>query len=458
MTGEVALFEPPVGEQRRWRVRPFMRTARLFTGFPFSAPATATLSSPGGFPQPWTWPRGDALRSEILVFQEDEGSTASESLLRLIRSGSVRSGAKTLYVLIPNDWVVEPATEGAVAESEAVEVLGCKLVRLTAAAYFRGVESDSLHFKVEPDSEGREQALELTPIVDAGFVLADPRTELVAAPTQPLICEAGKQPRAPGTGELFVRRRGGPWMPQTGPLTGAGLSEFSWRDPVANVQIEKRQVALVPDGARIRSTMTNSVTGEIRLQNLPGWTASVQVGACAVDAADSSVVSIRFTGRPVYRLPMTLRPPAGPSFEVIVPLVGRDPLIALADGSILPPLGRVDVAALRGAVAVAPRRTVIHLTAKGSKTGGLKAVVDGELPLGVLRSAIDETLATLSGQDDMMELDFIGDFATAHPHQPLSPQAARARRQRGALACALATHRCRTRGAHDSESAARARA
>ena len=34
--GEVALFEPPVGVQRRWRVRPYMRTAKLLTDFPFT--------------------------------------------------------------------------------------------------------------------------------------------------------------------------------------------------------------------------------------------------------------------------------------------------------------------------------------------------------------------------------------------------------------------------------------
>ncbi len=106
---------------------------------------------------------------------------------------------------------------------------------------------------------------------------------------------------------------------------------------------------------------------------------------------------------------MTLRPPVGQPFDVIVPLVGRDAVVALANGSILAPGAQVDVGALRGAVAVSPRRTVIHLTAKGSRSGGLKTIVDGELPLGILRSAIDETLATLPGQDDLVELDFIGD-------------------------------------------------
>lgn len=409
VAGEVALIEPPVGEQRRWRVRPFMRTARLLTGFPFSAPVTATLSSPDGIPHPWTWPRGDALRSDVLVFQEDEGSTPNEPLLRFLRSGSVRSPAKILYVLVPDDWTVESATEDAVAEIEAVAALGCKLIRLTAAAYFRGPETDSVRFKVEPDTEGRDQELEFAPIIGAGFVLADDGWELVATSVQPLIRETGKQPRQPLTGELYVRRPGGKWTPHTGALIGAGLMEVSWRDPVANIQIEKRQLALVPSGARIRGTMKDSLSGEIRLQDLPGWTVSVQAGSCAVDAADSSIVSIRFTGRPVYRLPMTLRPSGGQSFDVIVPMVGRDAVVVLADGAILAPGRQVDVGVLRGAVAVSPGKALLHLGAKGAKSGGVKTIVDGELPLGILRGAIDETLATLPNQDDLVEVDFIGD-------------------------------------------------
>ncbi|QGM99985.1 STY4851/ECs_5259 family protein [Methylocystis parvus] len=409
LAGELALLEPPLGEQRRWRVRPYTRTAKLLSDFPLAAPVTVTLSTPDGISHPWTWPRGEALRSEVLVFQEDEGSTPNEPLLRFFRSGSVNSPAKTLYVLVPQDWTVEPLTEDAAPEIMDVPALGRKLVRLTASAYFHSDEDDAVRFRVEPDTDGREYELELVPLVSAGFELADESWELVAAPVRPLIREARKQPRPPGAGELFVRRPGGKWAPLAGPLNAAGLMELSWRDPVANIQVEKRQLALVPDDARIKGVMKDAQRGEICLEGLPGWTATVREAACAVDAADSSVLSIRFTGRPVYRLPMTLRPPAGQPFDMIAPLVGRDAVIALADGSILTPGQQVDVGALRGAVAVAPRRTVIHLAAKGSKSGAIRIVVDGELPLGILRSAIDETLATLPGQDDLAELDFIGD-------------------------------------------------
>jgi hypothetical protein len=409
LVGEVALFEPPVGEQRRWRVRPYTRTAKLLIDFPFTASVTTTVSSPDSVPYPWTWPRGEALRSDMLVFEPDEGSTPQEPLLRFFRAGSVSSPAKTLYVLVPHDWTVESAAECAVTEIEDVPRLGCKLACVTGAAYFHSSEKESVRFRVEPDSDGREHELELIPQIATGFLLADDGWELTASPVQPMIREARKHPRPPGTGELFVRRSGDKWRPLLRPLSGAGLIELSWRDPVANIQIEKRQLALVPRNASIVGTMKNALTGEIRLQGLPGWTATVRETACAVDATDASSLSIRFVGRPVYRLRMTLRPPEGQSFDVIVPLVGRDAVIVLAEGTILPPGRQVDISALRGAVAVSPGRTFLQLCAKNSKSGSIKTIVDGELPLGILRSAINETLATLPNQDDVVEIDFMGD-------------------------------------------------
>src|SRR5262249_27031542 len=154
---------------------------------------TTTVSSPDCIPSAWTWPRGDALRSDVLVFEPDEGSTPNEPLLRFFRAGSVNSPAKTLCVLVPHDWAIEPATEGAVTEIEDVPSLGRKLANVTAAAYFHGDEDDAMRFRVEPDSDEREHELQLSPLVPTGFLLADDRWELTASPVRPLIHEARKQ-------------------------------------------------------------------------------------------------------------------------------------------------------------------------------------------------------------------------------------------------------------------------
>ena len=45
---------------------------------------------------------------------------------------------------------------------------------------------------------------------------------------------------------------------------------LSWCDPVAKIQIEKRQLALVPGDAGIVGVMKNALSGEIRLRGLPG--------------------------------------------------------------------------------------------------------------------------------------------------------------------------------------------
>src|SRR5690606_32250147 len=126
----------------------------------------------------------------------------------------------TLYALIPDDWQVEPSCDGAVTEIEAVPGLGCKLVRLSAAAYFTASDDESAKFLVEPDVEASERQLELVTSAGHGFVLADRRQELVVAGSQPRIHEAGKQTRIPIEHELFARRPGTRWSPVTGPLTG----------------------------------------------------------------------------------------------------------------------------------------------------------------------------------------------------------------------------------------------
>ena len=408
LAGEVALFEPPVGEQRRWRVRPCIRTGKLLVGFPLTAPVVATLTSPDRMPTAWGWPRGDALRSELLVFTTDDGATPKEPLLRFLRSGSTSSSAKSLYALIPRDWLVEPSCDNAVVTVEDVTSLERKLVHISATVYFRAGANETIRFRVEPDADERDQALTLQHWNPSGFALTDTAWELVAGPVCPVLSEGTKR-RPPAVGELYVRRPGGRWTALAGPLRDTGPIELSWRDPVANIQIERRQLVIMPDDATIVGRMTNGTRGEIRLDGLSGWTASVRASGCAVESTQPDLLSFHFVGRPLYRLPLTLRPPVGPAFDVVVSLMGRDAVIALADGAVVAPCQQIDVGALRGAVALSPTRSVLRLSAKGEKSASVQTVVDGELPIGVLRSAISETFATLTDQDEMVEVEFLGD-------------------------------------------------
>src|SRR5690606_11613801 len=169
--------------------------------------------------------------------------------------------------------------EGAVADETPVPSIGRKLIRLTGTAYFRANESEA-RFRVEPDKDCREQDLELTTAMGSGFEIEDERIELALSPVVPAISEARGQVRKPRAGELFYRRPGGRWQPLHNSLNEVGLFELSWRDPQADIQIEKRLLALVPQDARIRGTMTSMLTGEILLDNLPGWKAWCSFKTC----------------------------------------------------------------------------------------------------------------------------------------------------------------------------------
>jgi hypothetical protein len=405
--GEIALFEPPAGEQRRWRVRPFTRTAKLLIDYPFAAPIAVTVSSPDSAPYAWTWPRGGAIRSDVLVFERDENSTQNEPLLRFIRSGSASSGAKTLYALVPCDWSIEPSIEGAVEEVEEIPALRQKLVRLKDVTYFHGGEDAATRFRVAPDADEMTCELDLGAHATSGYALADERCEVVASGTHPVIHDRTKM-RPPRPGELFVRVGGSQWKPLIGPLCGAGLMELSWRDPDANIQIEKRRLAIVPGDAALQGKMLAGLEGAIVLSGLSGWTATIRDHSCHVETTSDEGLSFRFIERPSYRLAVKLAPSGGHPFDVLVPLIGRDAVIALSDGAVVAPGAQIDLGTLRGATAVSPGHAEFHLGPKGSNAG-LKVVFDGELPLGLVREAITEILAASPDQDGLAQIDFIGD-------------------------------------------------
>lgn len=406
IAGDFALLEPPVGVQRRWRIRPFSRVTRLIADFPLEASVAVTLTSSGS-PRTWTWPGGESLRSELLVFRQDDGAAEGERLLRFLRKGSVASSAKTLYALCPEQWSVEAKDDRTALSDEPLPALGRKLVTIEGTAYFRSTDPDAPRFRVETNAEEREDELELETVHN--LVLANERCELVPAQSAPMVCGKCNKRRPLRSDELFVRMQGGRWTPHTGPLTGAGLVELSWRDPAAGIQLEKRLVALVPAGASVRGKLIDAQSGEVELTGLPGWTAVVPEPRCETTPAQLGGLSIRFSGRPFYRLPIRLIPPQGEGFDILVSLVGRDGVTVLADGTVLRPASTLDLRALRGAMAISPRRATLQLTLKGERSGGIRTIVDGELPLSVLRSGIQEMLGAAAHQDDVIELEFLGD-------------------------------------------------
>ncbi len=407
LAGELALFEPPAERRGKWRVRPLSRTPNLLSNFPFSAPVTVTLTSPSGAPQQMIWPRGEPLRSDILVFHEDDASKADEQLLRFWRSGSASSRAKTLYVLFPEGWLAEPGSSNTSLEIDEIPELCGKLAKLIGVAYFGTAERRAPRFRVATGEEQTERELHLDTL-EAGFELVDEKWELAQAGKSPSIKEGVKKPRAPIAGEIFIRRPGRPWEELDGPLRAEGAIELSWRDPNANIQLEKKHLVLLPAGARIAGKMTTAEVGEITLQGFDGWSVSVRTPNCETRALENGL-ALTFNRRPVYRLPLSLRSPAGDIFNIEVPLKGSDAILALADGTIVQPRERLDPGRLRGGIASAPRPQMLEISCRGAGWASARVRVDGELPLGSLREAVRDMFAALPSQDDELEVSFIGD-------------------------------------------------
>ena len=407
IAGEVALLEPPAEKSQRFRVRPLTRLSNLITNFPFLSPVTVTLHAPDCSPASWVWPQGDALRSDMLVFALDDGATRDALLLRYIRSGSVRSPKRTLYVLVPESWQIRGETENSIVSVTAVPLLRRQLVEVSGLAYFSASKDESERYRVEPNTIEQKTELVLPFAHVAGFNLADDRYELICTPAKPVIHDEGHKARVPLIKELYVRRPGGSWSQLTGLIEGSGLLELSWRDPTVGIQIERRLLALVPDGAQVRGELRDERSGSICLSLMPGWRATILDPECEWSSDENSNLSIFFPKKPSFRLRLTLHPPQGPGFDIVLPITGRRPVIALSDGTM--PGARIDVGALRGAVAMSSQPATLQIGARGRKSGGLTAVVDGELPLGIFRMAVNEMLATLPNQDDIVEIDFLGD-------------------------------------------------
>ena len=403
---EIALLEPPGDTGMAWRMRPLIRTSRFIRPFALSAPVSVTLSSLSSQPVAWTWPGGEARHSDVLVFQSEGEAAGRDKLLRLVRNGSASLPAQVLHVLIPVDWLVETGPESAVISDVVVPSLQRRLIEVQGTAYLRGPEDDT-RYRIETGTQARSTELQLSfALVD--FRLAETDREIVPQGTTPMVREADR-PRTAQPGELYHRRPGEAWRELRGPLNAPGLQEVSLRDPKADIQIDKVKLAIVPPTSRLDARMSGPSTGQLRLEGLTGWSVS---GAQLVATEDPAILDISFSGRPNYQLNVTLHPPQGRSFDAVLAVRGRDAVVTLADGSVLSAGARVDIAVLRGASVVSPSRVSLEIAPKGARSGSLVAEVDGELPLGVLRSAMQEILATLGDQDDLIELSFLGDTRT----------------------------------------------
>lgn len=407
LPSQIALFEPPTDDQPTWRVRSITPLGKLLVGLELNRSITVNLTC-GSDAVPFTWPGGAGLMSPIMSFLPENATEGGvPKKLRLVKTGSASLPAAKVYVLVPAGWSAIPGDDSptgrqwpASGKKTVHEVLG--------TTYFMkpGAGSDE-RYRVEAGKDERQESLDISgtgssPIQTTGDL------EILEGPVM-LGILAGGSIRQPKAGELRVRNPGENWKALADrKLTMPGVYEISWRDPIADIQLERRKIAIVPAGARILGEMKSAINGRIALDRLSGWDIDIiDNGVETERGANETLFS--FTGRPRFRIDASLRPPGGRPFEIVVPLKTRQASIFLSDGSVVGPGQEMDITALRGAIAASPHAAALTLSPRNARSNSLQFRFSGEFPLAALKPVVEELMAPMADQDAMLELEFLGD-------------------------------------------------
>jgi hypothetical protein len=407
LPSQIALFEAPVEAAHAWRVRPLVSLGKLIVGFQFTESVTANLTC-GSEAVSMVWPGGAPITSPIATFIPDEGSNPSQlTKLRLAKTGSASLPPPLVYVLVPTAWVAIAA--GGTELGQTWRVAGGKTLHaVSGTVYFaKPGASTGERYRVEAGKDERQENLELSSAASTP-VHTDDDLELYEGLITVKIGSSGGS-RQPKKGELFCRRLGEAWKPVLdGKLSEHGLFDISWRDPLADIQLERRRVAILPSRARIHGRMTSATEGIVTYEALPGWTIDVSDDINLIERADEEL-RFSFSGKPRYKVAVRLQAPGGQSLSATVTLRGREASIILSDGKVASAGQEIDITALRGAIAVSPHNTTLTVTPRSSRSNSLQFKFADEFPLSALKRVMEEFMAQIADQDAVLELDFLGD-------------------------------------------------
>ncbi|KKZ86595.1 STY4851/ECs_5259 family protein [Rhizobium phaseoli] len=407
LPSHIALFEPPTEDQKTWRVRSVTPLGKLLVGVSLNHTLTVNLTC-GAEVVPLVWPGGGAIGSSISSFLPTEVTDMSEpKTLRFVKTGSVSLPATTVYVLVPKDWMALPA-EGSDA-GRTWEVDGGKVLHgVTATTYFlRPGAASGERYRIEPGKDARQETLNISSRGAVSFHAEDEIETLEGPVTFGILSEGSV--RHPQAGEILVRGLDDQWRPLIDRrITAAGVYEISWRDPLADIQLERRRIAIIPAGARVTGETISTHEGRIVYDRLPGWRVELLGEFGIVERLEGE---IRFTiaGKPRYRVEALLRPPIGKPFKINISVKVREAAIILPDGSVVASGQTIDVTALRGSIAASPYATTLTLSSKADRSSSLHFRFTGEFPLAALKPAVEELMAPMNDQDGLLELEFLGE-------------------------------------------------
>ncbi|MFD2649262.1 STY4851/ECs_5259 family protein [Devosia albogilva] len=408
ISGAFALLEPPSEEDRTWRVRPLVRLGRPIENFPFTSPVAAEVVQDGtrtGI----IWPGGGAVRSELLVFAEEEAGADGRRQLRLAGTGSVQSHQKQLIAAMPRGWLATDLEGRSLDLAGSVPELGLDLVHIDRAVRIRDATTGDVYL-VEPGASPDERALEPSGKFISTFRPQDLKTLLFCGAPAFNIAES-RRLRQPKAGEVFWRRQPGSSLHDvTKVRIPEGFVDVLWRDPDSGIQRDRFQVGVLPAETRITGRLEGS-RATVLLEGLDAWRAKpVEVPGNSWRSIENTF-EIEYPGAPPYFQKVQLTPPKGSSFIVEVPLATRNALLVLADGSLAEQGTRLALHDLRGAYFVAPHRVRLDAQLRGHKTPpntALDLAFEGELALTQLGPLFQQLLSLVPDQDAVIELTIRG--------------------------------------------------
>ena len=400
--GELALLDPPAELAQRWLSRR-RGGARDPAPFPFEEPVQVELRSAEDRRLTLTWPRGEALRSEVMVFADTRGDETESSPQTLIHlgGGSLSTRRRRVWLLTPPDFAVcqvdgddreTPIWRGASHLYEIIHSVHAGPLGMRGYRIEVGADADHTH------------ELLLDGPVLAGAEGTNGNVIFAGSPRVRL--RSGLQSKAPQSGSVAWRLAGASvwrdWIIETPDArSDHGPIEVVWRDPKSRVPLDRRRIAIVPGGATIKARPSGERSVAYALENLSGWSleaATDQVAACPLPAG----LEVSFEGRPMRRVALVLTS-AMVRLAISAPAPVAGGGFCDAEGTLLDNGARVMLDDLRGAFAFSPGYEQLLL--RGPHGSDSHLAFDGELPLWAASEEIMRLLSASSGLDDVVTLE-----------------------------------------------------
>ncbi|WFT85996.1 STY4851/ECs_5259 family protein [Rhizobium leguminosarum] len=407
LPSHIALFEPPTEDQQKWRVRSLTSLDKLLVGISLKHTVTVNLTC-GPEVVPIAWPGGAGVTSSVLSFLPTEvASDEAPKTLRLMKTGSASLPASKIYVLVPKGWKAVPSEGSELGPTWDADGDGI-LHEVAGTVYFlKPGAASGERYRIEAGKDARQESLNISSAGEVAIHAEDGIETLAGPVTLGILSEGAARAAVPG--ELLIRSLDDQWRPITDrKITAAGSYEISWRDPNADIQLERRRIAIVPSGGRIVGEMVGAQEGRIVHDRLPGWRIELLSEMAVLRKLDGEI-NFTVAGKPKYRIEALLHPPVGRPFKISVPMKVREAAIILADGSVVGAGQTIDVTALRGAIAASPHATTLTLSSRTDRSNSMQFRFAGEFPLAALKPAVQEMMAPMNDQDALLELEFLGE-------------------------------------------------